>query len=121
MSKMCWSEQALRDADLTEILSSALILYSWTIAAILSFFLFLIGRFYELRFGQKSYYQLLLLPLLLFAVAAVWDVFVSNEYTGDPGLDFVGSFWSDLALFLGGLGLIVLCYSLFRLMMGGRR
>jgi hypothetical protein len=108
------------DADLTEILNSALIIYSWTVAAVLVFFLFLIGRFYELRFGQKSYYQLLLLPLLLFVAAAVWDVFVSNEYTGDPGLDFVGALWSDLLLFLGGLGLIVLCYFLFRLMMGGR-
>lgn len=106
---------------MTEILSSALIVYSWTVAAVLIFFLFLIGRFYELRFGQRSYYQLLLLPLVFFVVAAVWDAVFSNEYTGDPGLDFVGSFWSDLLLFLGGLGLIVLCYSLFRLMMGGRR
>jgi len=105
---------------LTEILSSVLIVYSWTIAAALVFFLFLIGRFYELRFGEKSYYQILLLPLSFFVVAAVWDVFVSNEYTGDPGLDFVGGFWPDLLFFLGGLGLIVLCYSLFRLMMGGR-
>lgn len=105
---------------MTEILSSALILYSWTLAAVLVFFLFLIGRFYQLRFGQKSYYQLLLFPLAFFVVSAVWDVF-SNEYTGDPGLDFVGAFGSDLLLFLGGLGLIILCYSLFRLMMGGRR
>jgi hypothetical protein len=106
---------------LTEILNSTLIVYSWTAAAVLVFFLFLIGRFYELRFGQKSYYQLFLLPIVLFVVATVWDVFVSNDYTGDPGLDFVGSLWSDLLLFLGGLALIVLCYSLFRLMMGGRR
>lgn len=106
---------------MTELLSSALILYSWTVAAVLVFFLLLIGRFYELRFGQKSYYQLLLIPLSFFVLAAVWDVFFSNDYTGDPGLDFVGAFWSDLLLFLGGLGLIVLCYSLFRLMMGGRR
>ena len=113
--------QALRDKELIEILSSALIVYSWTVAAVLVFFLFLIGRFYQLRFGQRSYYQLLLLPLLSFVVAAVWDVFFSNDYTGDPGLDFVGSFWSDLLLFVGGLGLIVLCYSLFRLMMGGRK
>lgn len=106
---------------MTEILSSALTIYSWIIAAILIFFLCLIGRFYELRFGQRSYYQLLLLPLFFFILSAVWDVFVSNEYTGNPGLDFVGSFWSDLLLFVGGVGLIVLCYSLFRLMMGGKR
>jgi hypothetical protein len=86
----------------------------------LIFFLFLIGRFYEIRFGQRSYYQLLLLPLFFFVLSAVWDVFISNDYTGNPGLDFVGSFWSDLLLFVGGLGLLILCSSLFRLMMGGR-
>lgn len=105
---------------MTEILSSALIVYSWIVAAALVFFLFLIGRFYEVRFGGKSYYQLLLLPLSFFVLAAFWDVFGSNEYTGNAGLDFVGAFWSDLLLFLGGVGLIVLCYALFRLMMGGR-
>lgn len=105
---------------MTEILNSALIVYSGIVAALLIFFLFLIGRFYELRFGQRSYYQLLLLPLSFFVLAAVWNVFVSNDYTGNPGLDFVGSVWSDLFLLAGGLGLIVLCYCLFRLMMGGR-
>lgn len=104
-----------------QILSSALIVYSWIVAAALISFLFLIGRFYELRFGQKSYYQLLLLPLFFFVFAGAWDAFASNDYTGDPALDFVGSFWPDLLLFLGGLSLILLCYSLFRVMMGGRR
>lgn len=106
---------------MTQILSSALIVYSWIVAAALISFLFLIGRFYELRFGQKSYYQLLLFPLFFFVFAAVWDAFASNDYTGDPALDFVGSFWPDLLFFLGGLSLILLCYSLFRVMMGGRR
>lgn len=102
-------------------LGSLVVVLSWIIAAILVFFLFLVGRFYEIRFGQKSYYQLMLIPLFLFVAAAIWDAFFTNSYTGDPLLDFVGAFFPDLILFLGGLVLIILCYYLFRIMMGGRR
>ena len=102
-------------------LGSLLIVYCWVVAAILVFFLFLIGRFYQIRFGQKSYYQLFLFPLSLFVLAAVGDAFAANGYTGNPLLDFVGAFWFDLMLLVGGLVLIALCYSLFKTMMGGRR
>ena len=97
-----------------------LIAYSWIVAAVLIFFLFLIGRFYEIRFGQRSYYELFLIPLGLFVVAGVWDAFLANNYTGDPLLDFVGALGPDLLFLLGGLALIVLCYSLHRTMMGRR-
>jgi hypothetical protein len=103
------------------IVGSLVVVFSWIIAAILVFFLFLVGRFYEIRFGQKSYYQLMLIPLALFVIAAIWDAFFTNDYTGDPLLDFVGAFFPDLLFFLGGLVLIILCYYLFRIMMGGRR
>jgi len=105
---------------LTHTLGSILIVYSWFVAAILVFFLFLIARFYELRFGQRSYYQLLLVPLSLFVVAAIWDAFFVNDQTGDPLLDFVGAIGPDLLLLVGGLLLLILCYSLYRTMMGGR-
>jgi len=103
------------------ILGSLVVVFSWIIAAILIFFLFLVGRFYEIRFGQKSYYQLMLVPLVLFLIAAVWDAFLANSYTGDPLLDFVGAFFPDLLFLLGGIILTVLCYYLYRIMMGGRR
>lgn len=105
---------------MTHTLSSILIVYSWIVAAILVFFLFLIARFYELRFGQRSYYQLLLVPFSLFIGAAIWDAFFVNDYTGDPLLDFVGATGPDLLIFVGGLLLLILCYSLFRTMIGGR-
>jgi hypothetical protein len=103
------------------MLSSALILYSWLVAAILILFLFLIGRFYEKRFGQRSAYQLLLVPLVCFVVAAIWDIFLANKDTGDPLLDFVGALGPDMLFLVGGLALVVLGYALFRTMMGGRR
>lgn len=102
------------------ILSSILILYSWAVAAILVLFLFLIARFYEFRFGQRSYYELFLLPLVLFVVAAILDAFLANGYTGNPLLDFVGGFWPDLLFLVGGLVLTVLCYNLYKTMIGGR-
>lgn len=102
-------------------LSSILVLYSWLVAAVLLVFLFLIGRFYEVRFGQRSFYQLFFVPLSLFTGAAVWDAFFANHYTGDPLLDFVGAWGPNLLWLVGGIALGLLCYSLYRTMMGGRR
>ena len=101
-------------------LGSILIVCSWIVAAIVIFFLFLIGRFYEIRFGQRSYYQLLLVPSSFFIIAALWDAFFANDYTGNPLLDFVGALGPDLLFLIGGLFLAALCYSLLRTMMGGR-
>lgn len=103
------------------ILGSILVLYNWIVAAILIFFLFLIGRFYEMRFGQKSRYQILLLSLGLFVGAAIWSAFFANDNTGEPLLDFLGSPGPDLLFLAGGLVLIALGYSLFRIMMGGKQ
>ena len=100
------------------VIGTILILYSWVVAAILIFFLYLIGRFYEIRFKQKSGYRLLLLPLGLFVVAAIWDVLLAYLHTGDPVLDFVGNSGPELLFVVGGLVLIGLGYSLHRMMMG---
>jgi hypothetical protein len=110
-----------RRADLIHTVSAILILYYWILVALLIFFLFLIGRFYEVKFGRRSRYQLFLLPLVLLVVAAVWDAFFANDHTTHPLLDFVGAFWPDLLFLVGGLVLTGLCYSLFRTMMAGRR
>jgi hypothetical protein len=120
-SEKAVSGSYIGDSKLINTLSAILVAYCWIAAAVLILFLFLIGRFYERRFGQRSYYQLLLLPLGLFVVAALWDATLANRYTGDPLLDFVGAPGPDLIWLLGGTILIVLCYSLFRTMMGGRR
>jgi hypothetical protein len=97
-------------------INSILLLYSWIIAAILISFLLLIGRFCEIKIGQRSHYPLLLVPLACFVVAAVWYVVAS-----DGSRDFVGIPGPDLLLLVGGLFLIGLGYILFKAMMGGRR
>ena len=54
-----------------QTISSILVFYSWLLVAILALFLFLIGRFYEHQFRKRAYYQLFLLPLVLFMVGAL--------------------------------------------------
>ena len=98
-----------------------LILYSWIVTAVLLVFLLLIGRFYELKFGQKSHYRLFLVPLGLFLVAAVWYAFFPANSVGALGRDFVGLFWPDLMLLIGGIVLSWLCFSLYKTMMGAKR
>jgi hypothetical protein len=96
--------------------NSILLLYSWIVAAILISFLLLIGRFYEIKIGQKSHYPLLSIPFGCFLAAALWYAVAT------PGVhDFVGVLGPDLLLLVGGVFLIGLCYTLFKTMMGGRR
>jgi len=106
---------------LGQIMGAILILYSWIVATALIGFLFLIGRFHEIKFRQRSGYQRFLLPPALFIAAAIWDAFRANSYTGDPLLDFVGALGPDLLFLAGGLILSAMCYSLFKTMMGGKR
>ncbi len=122
-NKQYWDSlvPSYKGMELMHIPSILLIIFDWIIAAILIFFLLLIGRFYEIRFGSRSRFQLMLVPLALFVIAAVWDAAFVNNTTGDPLLDFVGALAPDLLFFLGGAILIALAYYLFKTMMRGRR
>ena len=98
-----------------------LFVYSWVVAAFLVFFLFLIGRLYEVKFERRSYYQLLLIPLALFLIASVAYAVVQKPSAAGERLDFVGVVIPDLLFLLAGLLLIALCYSLLRLMISRKR
>lgn len=88
-------------------------LYSWGIFGVVLFFLFLIARFYEKKAGQRSYYQLFFLPLLLVLFSAALYAFFSE--------DFVGDMLGDSLLFLAGVTQTALGCFLYTLMTGGRR
>ena len=92
-----------------QTIGSILVLYGWIVVAALLLFLFLIGRFYEMQFRQRSYYQLFLIPPVLFLAGAIWYVFDNQDFVGLPG--------PDLLFVIGGLVLIGLGYTLHRLMM----
>jgi hypothetical protein len=106
---------------LIDAISSILVLYAWIVAAALIVFLYLISRLFEIRFQKRSYYQLMIAPLVILVVAAFCDAFLANSETGNPLVDFVGPWWIDLLWLIGGFALILLGYSLYRMMMGGRR
>jgi len=92
-----------------QTIGSILVLYSWIVVAILLLFLFLIGRFYEMQFRQRSYYRLFVLPLVLFLAGAIWYLFDTQDFVGMPG--------PDLLFLLGGVVLTGLGYTLYRIMM----
>jgi len=92
-----------------QTVGAILVLFSWIVVAILLLFLFLIGRFYEVQFRQRSYYQLFLLPLVLFLAGAIWYAFNTQDFVGVPG--------PDLLFLIGGLVLTGLGYTLHRIMM----
>jgi len=95
-----------------ESVNDVLLLYTWVLTATLLVFFFLIARFYERKAGQRSYYQLFLLPALFYLLSGLRYVMAG----GSPWDDLLG----NMLLFLGGLTAIGLSYFLFKLMTGGR-
>ncbi len=94
------------------ITSAILSIYIWGVVCLLVYCLFAIARFYEQKAGQKSYYAVFLVPIVLFALAAIKYLWLVPKITGDP----VG----DVMWFLGGITLMGAGYFLLKLMMGGR-
>ena len=102
------------------VLVSILILIPWVLVAGLIFFLIQIARFYQRKYaelyksspGQRTYYAVFLVPLILFVVAAVRYAYLN---------DFAGDWTGDTALLIGGALLAALAYRLQRMMTGGRQ
>jgi hypothetical protein len=88
-------------------------LYAWVAVAICLAFLFMIARFYEIKSGERSYYQVVSVPAVLFVTGAVWYALSTQ--------DFVGQMVPDLMYATGGAVLIVWGAYLIRLMTGGRQ
>jgi hypothetical protein len=96
-----------------EILDSILTLYAWFIALLLMVILCLIARFYQLKSGQRSYFQLFMVPALLFLGAGIRYAIGANVWIGDQA--------ADALLFLAGILTVWLGGYLLRIMLGGRR
>ncbi len=79
----------------------------------LLYFLFSIARFYEEKSGRRSFYMLFLIPMGLFALAAI-------RYVMLPAPDITGDVWGDLMRCIGGITLGISGGFLLRLMIGGR-
>jgi hypothetical protein len=95
----------------TTALSQLFLLYTWFALAAVLFFLLLIARFYQKFSGERTYFRLFLVPMLLFSVAVVRYSSI-DRIARDP--------FADLFLAAAGLLLAWLCIRLYRRMTAGR-
>jgi hypothetical protein len=93
-------------------LNQFLLLYAWFPLAALIFFVLLIARFYQKFSGERTYFIVYIVPLVLFGAAAVRYASI-DQITGD----LLGDLLSGMA----GIILISLSLLLIRLMMAGRK
>ncbi len=76
--------------------------YSLVLASVITFFLFAIGRFYQLNVGRETHYNWFLVPVILFLSSAVLCA-----------LDYDGIILG----FVGAILLIILTIMLYNIMM----
>jgi hypothetical protein len=89
--------------------SQLLILYEWFLRVGVIGFLLLIARFYQRFAGEKTYFVLFLIPVVLFGIQAVRQTNFGHDAAG------------DLLAALGGIVLLGLSLLLYRRMTTGRK
>ncbi len=93
--------------------SRTIVLASWIAATLLVYCLYMIARFFQQKSGQRSYYQLFVLPLVLYLAGALYYTKLGNDFVITPVAD---------ALFFGAaVSSLALTSYLFSLMTGGKR
>ncbi len=93
--------------------SRVLMAWSWVAATAVLFCLYMIARFFQQKAGQRSYYELFLIPLVLYLFASFRCLL--------PGSDYATDEMANVLLFLAGSGTLALGNYLLNLMTGGRR
>ena len=89
-----------------------LLLYIWFPLAVVIAILLLIARFYETFSGDRTWYMLYLIPLVLFGVGVVRYASI-NQIAGDA--------FGDLSMGAAGAVLMVLSLRLYHQMTSGRK
>lgn len=77
-----------------------IILYGWFLLVGLMLFLMLIARFYQRFAGEKTYYQLFLIPMMLFGVQVVRRTNYATDTLGNVSAALGGIILLALSLFL---------------------
>ena len=77
--------------------------YSLILASAITFFLFAIGRFYQIKVGRQTHYNWFLVPVILFLLSAVLCL-----------LDYAGT----ILVGVGAILLIIPTVILYNIMMG---
>ncbi len=86
-----------------------LLLYLWFPLVAFLIFLLLIARFYEKFSGERTFYQLLVIPMVLFGVACVRYASIGS---------MVGDTLADVMLGISGAVLLLITGWLYWLMIG---
>lgn len=87
-----------------------LTIYTWFGLAALLFLIALIARKYEQLSKERTYYQLFVLPVIAFAVAAVQQTHRDRV---------VGDALGDVMMLIGGVMLAAVCVHMYHLMTRG--
>ncbi len=80
-------------------------IYAWTVASIIMIFITAIAKFYQEKFGIKTFYFFYIFPIIVIFAAAV-HIFSYNTFLSET-LEFLGAVASFLA-----------SYYLYRVMVG---
>ena len=81
---------------MTEILLQKIILiYSWIIASFIMIFIAAIARFYQKKFGVKTFYYFYFVPILII-FAAIVNIYLYDTSTAEL-VEFIGVFISFIA------------------------
>ena len=80
-------------------------IYAWTIAGFIMIFITAIARFYQKKFGIKTFYYFYLFPIILLFTAA-FHLFSYHTYL------------SELIELIGSVGSLMASFFLYRLMVG---
>jgi len=107
--------------------------YSWGLAVVVIVFVYLIGRFFEEKAGQRSYYQVFLIPMVLLTLGALRYLVYGQDFVGtcraiccslgrrhhgprQPLSPLADGRWQEMNVvtaLLGSAGLIALIYATF--------
>lgn len=95
------------------LVSRVLMAWAWVAATAILFCLYMIARFFQQKAEQRSYYELFLVPLVLYLLASFQCLL--------PGSDYATNEVANTLFFLAGSSTLALGSYLLNLMTGGRR
>jgi predicted membrane protein len=88
-----------------DFLQKIIEIYVWTVAVFILIFITAIAKFYQNKFGIKTFYYFYIVPIIVLFAAAI------QFYYHD-------TFLSELIEFLGSVTSFLVSYYLFRIMVG---
>jgi len=79
------------------ILQKIILIYSWIISSIIMIFIAAIARFYQKKFGVKTFYYFYFIPVLII-FAAIINIYLYNTSTSEL-VELIGAVISFITVF----------------------